>query len=115
MEGAGGTAAEERLRLVLEGSGLLRPGQELRELGARRRPTFFSVQDPVRQGWWLLWSVVAFWLGVLPVPRFVVEDGDVQLRRREVEEEGLQGVFRLYPLWLFLYVYVFIFCILTTL
>lgn len=113
--GAGGAAAEEGLWMVLEGSGFLRPGQELCELGARRRPIFLSVLDPVRQGWWLLWSVVAFWLGVLPVPRFVVEDGVILIRRREVEEGGLRGVFHLYPLWLFLYVRVLISCILTTL
>ena len=114
FDGADGAAAEDELRMVLEGSGLLSPGQELRGFGARRRPICFSVYDPVRRGWWLLRSVVAFWLGVLPAPRFVVVDGAVQLRWRVVDEDVLQGVFHLYP-WLFLYVCVSIFCILTTL
>ena len=111
--GTGGTAAEGVLRTVLEGSGLPRPDQELCELGARRRPTSFRVQDPVLRGWWLLWSVFASWLGVLPVPRVVAEAGVVQLRRREVDE-GLRVVFHLYPLSVFLYVCVFKLCILAT-
>ena len=89
--------------MVLEGSCLPRPDQELCELGARRWLTSFHVQDPVLRGWWLLWSVFASWLGVLPVPRVVAEAGVVQLRRREVDE-GLRVVFHLYPLWVFLYV-----------
>ena len=97
--------------MVLEGSGLLWPGQELRGFGARRRPICFSVYDPVRRGWWLLRSISALWLGVLPAPWVVADAGGVQHRRREVDEdEDLRVVFHMYPLWVFLYVL----CILAT-
>ena len=81
ISGEGGAAAEGGLRVVLEGSGLLRPDRELCVLGARRRPTIFRDFDPVRRGWWLLRSISALWLGVLPAPWVVADAGAVQLRR----------------------------------
>ena len=86
MDGVGGAAAEGVLWTVLEGSGLPGPDQVMCELGTRRRPTSFHVQDPVLRGWWLLWSIVAFWLGVLPVLGAIAEASGVLLRRREVDE-----------------------------
>ena len=100
-EAAGGVDVEGVLRTVMVGSGLPRPDQELGELGARRRPTSLRIQDPVLRGWWLLRSIDASWLGVLPVPR---------VRRRDVDE-GLRVNFHLYPLSVILYVCVFKLCI----
>ena len=101
--------------MVMEGSGLLRLDLELWVLGVSRRPTIFCDFDPVRRGWWLLRSISALWLGVLPAPWVVADAGGVQHRRREVDEdEDIRVVFHLYPLWVFLYVFVYVLCILAT-
>ena len=112
--GAGGAASEGELRMEMVGSGPSRPDQERSKIGACRRPTILCVPDPALRDWWLLWSFVALWLGVLPAPGTAVEAGGVRLRRRREDEDCLRIVFYLYPLWFFLYFLVFMLCILAT-
>jgi hypothetical protein len=101
--GAGGATSEGELRLAVEGFGLSRPDQERSKIGACRPPTIVCVPDPVLRGWWLLRSIVALWLGVLPAPGAAAEAGGVRFRWRREDDGCLRVVFRLYPLWCFLY------------
>jgi hypothetical protein len=91
--GAGGAASEGELRLAVEGSGPSRPDQERSKIGACRRPTIVCVPDPVLRGWWLLRSIVALWLGVLPAPGAAAEAGGVHFRWRREDDGCLRVVF----------------------